>query len=359
MFEVTSYRKRFDANKVTVLETGGHPYVVRTGINNGQKGFIEEDEIFLNDANTISFGQDTATMFYQEKPYFTGDKIKILIPKDGRFGKKNAQFFLAAMRKTFSCFSWGNSRFHAKHIQDQIIRLPIKNGDIDFGFMEHFITELQINSVRELEIEHLAELNAYLKVAHLKEYKLTSEESEIIGGGVNICSSTKEFSFCSIFDHIQQGRRLKKEDQRPGDIPFVMSGTTNVGVVNFISNPVALFPENAITIDIFGNSFYRSYAFGAGDDTGVYWNESSPYTREVMLFLAAAMQCAVKDKFSYGKKLRSSQSLDFKMVLPTKDGVPDFTYMKTLIRSVQKLVIQDVVRYSARQFTAAKSVIQT
>lgn len=183
MFEVTSYRKRFDANKVTVLETGGHPYVVRTGINNGQKGFIEEDEIFLNDANTISFGQDTATMFYQEKPYFTGDKIKILIPKDSRFGKKNAQFFLAAMRKTFSCFSWGNSRFHAKHIQDQIIRLPIKNGDIDFVFMEHFIAELQINRVRELEIAHLAELNAYLKVAHLKEYKLTSEESEIIGGG--------------------------------------------------------------------------------------------------------------------------------------------------------------------------------
>ena len=138
-----------------------------------------------------------------------------------------------------------------------------------------------------------------------------------------------------------------------------MSGTTNVGVVNFISNPVALFPENAITIDIFGNSFYRSYAFGAGDDTGVYWNESRPYTREVMLFLTAAMQCAVKDKFSYGKKLRSSQSLDFKMVLPTKDGVPDFTYMKTVIRSVQKLVIQDVVRYSVRQFTAAKSVIQT
>ena len=181
MFEVASYRKRFDANKVTVLETGGHPYVVRTGINNGQKGFIEEDEIFLNDANTISFGQDTATMFYQENPYFTGDKIKILIPKDSRFGKKNAQFFLAAMRKTFSCFSWGNSRFHAKHIQDQIIRLPIKNGDIDFVFMERFIAELQINRVRELEMEHLAELNAYLKVAHLKEYKLTSEESEIIG----------------------------------------------------------------------------------------------------------------------------------------------------------------------------------
>ena len=169
----------------------------------------------------------------------------------------------------------------------------------------------------------------------------------------------KEFSFCEIFDHIRQGRRLKKEDQRPGDLPFVMSGTSNTGVVNYVSNTVASFPKNAITIDIFGNTFYRNYGFGAGDDTGVYWSEGTAYTKEVMLFFTAAMQCAVKDRFSYGKKLRSSQSLDFKMVLPTKDGVPDFTYMKTLIRSVQKLVIQDVVRYSARQFTAAKSVIQT
>lgn len=52
-----------------------------------------------------------------------------------------------------------------------------------------------------------------------------------------------------------------------------MSGTTNAGVVNYISNPVASFPRNAITIDIFGNTFYRDYAFGAGDDTGVYWND--------------------------------------------------------------------------------------
>ena len=68
-----SYKQRFDANKVTLVENGGYPYIVRQGSDNGQKGFIYADEIYLNDGNTISFGQDTATMFYQEKPYFTGD----------------------------------------------------------------------------------------------------------------------------------------------------------------------------------------------------------------------------------------------------------------------------------------------
>lgn len=52
-----------------------------------------------------------------------------------------------------------------------------------------------------------------------------------------------------------------------------MSGITNTGVVNYISNPVAKFPANSITVDIFVNTFYRNYEFGAGDDTSVYWSK--------------------------------------------------------------------------------------
>ena len=59
-----------------------------------------------------------------------------------------------------------------------------------------------------------------------------------------------EFKYKEVFNRIEQGRRLKKDDQIDGTIPFVMSGTTNAGVVNYISNPVASFPKNAITIDI-------------------------------------------------------------------------------------------------------------
>ena len=96
LFEVMSYKKRFDANKVNLVNVGGHPYIVRQSGNNGQKGYINEDELFLNEGNTISFGQDTATMFYQEFPYFTGDKIKILKPKTicKDFVRKMLNFFL-------------------------------------------------------------------------------------------------------------------------------------------------------------------------------------------------------------------------------------------------------------------------
>lgn len=158
---------------MNVLENGDHPYVVRMGSNNGQKGYIVEDEKYLNDGNTISFGQDTATMFYQEKPYFTGDKIKILKAKDKRFSKKNAQFYISTMAKSFSTFSWGSSSFNVNIIKNQKITLPIcKDGKIDFEFMENYI--------ETIERERIAKLEAYLQATGLKDYNLTDEEKEVL-----------------------------------------------------------------------------------------------------------------------------------------------------------------------------------
>lgn len=142
IFDIRSYKKRFDANKVKITENIGHPYIVRMGNNNGCKGFIEADEQFLNEGNTISFGQDTATMYYQEKPYFTGDKIKILHSKIDGFGKLNAQFFLTAMKKSFSSYSWGASRFNVESLQKETINLPIKDNKIDISTMNLLISAI-------------------------------------------------------------------------------------------------------------------------------------------------------------------------------------------------------------------------
>lgn len=155
-----------------------------------------------------------------------------------------------------------------------------------------------------------------------------------------------EFKYKEVFNRIEQGRRLKKDDQIDGTIPFVMSGTTNAGVVNYISNPVASFPKNAITIDIFGNTFYRNYAFGAGDDTGVYWNDTTAYSSNAMLFFAVAMQKSMMGRFSYGKKLRSSQSEDFTMHLPvTDDGTIDFDFMESFIAELEAERVAELSAY--------------
>lgn len=149
LFHINSYKKRFDANKV-IISNIGKPYVVRTSLNNGIRGYIEEDEQFLNEANTISFGQDTATMFYQERPYFTGDKIKILKSKDNSFNKQNALFFISSMTKSFSSFSWGGSSFSVNVITNQIVKLPIQNSKPDYQTMETLISAIQKMVIKDV-----------------------------------------------------------------------------------------------------------------------------------------------------------------------------------------------------------------
>jgi hypothetical protein len=85
-----------------------------------------------------------------------------------------------------------------------------------------------------------------------------------------ILESKKLTAFRNKGDKIVQGRRLKKDDQIPGTIPFVMAGTTNSGVVNYISNPVARFPKNSITVDIFGNVFYSKIACKRFDFSNIW-----------------------------------------------------------------------------------------
>lgn len=158
-FKVDSYKKRFDANKVKVLDNGKFPYIVRQGSNNGQKGYINEDIQYLNDGNTISFGQDTATMYYQEKPYFTGDKIKIVKPKNSQFNKKNALFFITTMRKSFSAFSWGGSSFNVNIINNQSMNLAVKNNQPDYKLMETFISAIQKQVIKDVVLYTDKKLN--------------------------------------------------------------------------------------------------------------------------------------------------------------------------------------------------------
>ena len=124
-----------------------------------------------------------------------------------------------------------------------------------------------------------------------------------------------------------------------------MAGRTNAGVVNYILNPVAIFPKNSITVDIFGNVFYRDYDFGAGDDTGVYWNNEKEYSKETMLFFAISMEKSLLGKFSFGKKLRSSQSLNFKIQLPIKNGEIDFEFMECFIAELEAERIVELEAY--------------
>lgn len=159
LFKVMTSKKRFDANKITIDEQNGSPYVARTSLNNGIRGYINEDTQYLNKGNTISFGQDTATMFYQEKPYFTSDKIKIVLPYSESFNNVNAHFFITSMSKSFSMFTWGSSRYSVKVINAQKIKILIDaDGDPDYNMMNIFIKAIEKLAIKDVVLWKDAQL---------------------------------------------------------------------------------------------------------------------------------------------------------------------------------------------------------
>ncbi len=362
LFEVISYKKKFDANKINLVSTGGHPYIVRQSGNNGQKGLIDESELFLNEGNTISFGQDTATMFYQEMPYFTGDKIKILKPKVKKFGKKNAQFFLAVMRKPFLAFSWGASSFSVEVITSQIIKLPIQNNEIDFDFMEDFIAEL--------EAERVAELGAYLEVTGLKEYNLTPNEECLLRASSNLMNvQWKAFCIGDLFDRIKTTKLPYKAKDLPsyksGDniLPCLTSSFNNQGLNYYAPRKGATILKNVISIpsnsDVY-RAYYQPHDFTVLSDAYAIRSKKELSDNQYLFMVAAINKVTDLLIYSYKNKLGGWNIVkDKEILLPCKDGKIDYDYMETYISAVKKLIIEDVVKYADEKISVTKKVINS
>lgn len=339
-----------------------YPFYGQATTNNGIISYNQLTKTVLNNTEgkpTILIHSNNQNIIFLETPFYLKDGHGATsVLQSEKLNKINQMFIIGAIERVIKTKYSYNNKATKIELKNSIINLPIKNGKIDYEFMESFVVEIEERRIKEMEAERLRELQCYLKVTRLNDYNLTNEEQKVLEDFKNGLISFSEFSFKNIFNKILQGRRLKKEDQITGDIPFVMAGTTNTGIAKYISNPVAKFPKNSVTIDIFGNTFYRNYDFGAGDDTGVYWDNEKNYSEKTMLYFTSSMSKLVQGNFDFGNKLRSSQSLDFEVQLPIHNNKPNYKLMETFITAIQKLLIKDVVTYADKKIEATKSVIQ-
>ncbi len=146
LFDVLSSKKIFHATELDIYgidvyrknKTGLNPYVVRSELNNGVRGYISESSSFLNDENTISFAQDTFVAYYQKKPYFTGNKIKVLEPL---FNPKERilLYIETAINKSIASNTWDTGST-VNYIENIKLTLPaIDEKTPDFEYMEKAI----------------------------------------------------------------------------------------------------------------------------------------------------------------------------------------------------------------------------
>lgn len=329
-----------------IAGSGETPYLCASSENNAVSSYIKYDKEHLEKGNCIFIGGKTFVVTYQSKDFYSNDSHNLaLYLKKGTPSKAAFLYMASCVYKSLHRkYSWGNSISKAK-IQEDIITLPISNGKIDFAFMDSFIAEL--------EAERVAELSAYLTVSGLDNYELSGDEVQALQNYSLL--TWKSFNLECLFGKSTRGKRLKGDDRVSGTLPFVTAGEASEGISAYISNDVEIFEKNTTTIDMFGSAKYRNYKYGADDHIAVVHTETVPM--KAAIFLTAAIhKAAHTGKFDYGHNFYAKDADALDIMLPAKDGKPDYTTMETLISAVQKLVIKEVVLYSNQKIETAKAV---
>ena len=336
-------------NADLLVEGSDYDYVTRTSINQGilqVTGFVNQENI--NEAGTWSLGLLQMDFFYRQKPWYAGQFVRKIVPKI-EICKSAVPFFTTMLNKQKPILLSVLVRNVDKTFRETIIELPVKeNNTIDFEFMKSFIAEL--------EEERVAELSAYLTVSGLDNYELSSEEENALKNYKSL--KWDAYNLEKLFGKSTRGKRLKGDDRIAGTLPFVTAGEASEGISAYISNNVEVFEKNTTTIDMFGSAKYRNYRYGADDHVAVVHTESVPM--KASIFLASAIhKAAHTGKFDYGHNFYAKDADALDIMLPTKDGEPDFDSMATLISAVQKLVIKDVVIYADRKIEKIKEVTKS
>ncbi|QYA54240.1 restriction endonuclease subunit S [Acinetobacter johnsonii] len=361
LFDILTTKKKFNAADVSF--GGKHRYIARGENNNGIRGYITEAEEYLNEANTISFGQDTATMFYQSEPYFTGDKIKVFYPKKHvKFNKKIAQAIIQAMKKAFSNFSWGSSSYNVSVLSSTKIQLPTVNNIIAFDYIEKFVSTL--------ETERLATLELYMKTTGLSNCVIDLNEKNVLDRLEQV--TWKEFIISDLFEKLNLKNNNKAFDKlldtstvrtHEFNLPLVNAKLGNNGIMFYGREQD--FDSAEMTIDIVSNGAVATgTVYAQPYKVGVLWDayllkiKNQNMNKQKLLYLTVTLQKSIKTKFGWEDKAVWSKVQYEKISLPVKpDNTPDYEYMDLVISAMQKVVIKDVIGYLDQRIEKTKEIV--
>lgn len=358
VFDIYSPKKRFNANAVHF--GGKYPYVARGSANNGIRGYITEDEKYLSPARSLSFGQDTATVFYQPNAYFTGDKIKVMVLKGHELDKEIAQYFVTVISKSFSAFSWGSSSFNEKILKATKILLPVKKSadpdhdyttdDIDYEYMR--------SRIAELERSRIAELDAYLKATGLDDYELTEKDREVLSTDTTQVKR-RNFLLGDLFTAFTGDVDLQQKDINDKGEYFINSGVANLGIKGKTDRPAKVFPANTITIDFWGNAYYRDFEYKLATHNHVFSLTGEIIKNRLVGLYLVSLFSEFPKLFSYNNMATWNKLKKMKIALPiTSAGEVDYAYMENYIRAMEKVTIADVVKYKDKVIETTKAVGQ-
>ena len=167
-------------------------------------------------------------------------------------------------------------------------------------------------------------------------------------------SDWKYFKMSELFV-FKKGKRLTVLDMLSGDIPFISATKFNNGVRQYIANGNVNLP-NCITVNYngsVGEAFYQEQPFIASDDVNILYSKKEwKLNRNIALFLCSVIKHN-RSKFDFGRKWKLDRMKESLLLLPQKNGLPDWEYMNNYIELLRnKVKFNDVETKNKRTHQA-------
>jgi hypothetical protein len=151
---------------------------------------------------------------------------------------------------------------------------------------------------------------------------------------------------------------IKKEDITGTGVPVITSGVDKDGVLGKTDIKARIIKANTITIDMFGNAFFRPFEYKMVTHARVFSMEliGKEMNEAIGLFLVAQFHW-LPNKYNYGDMCSYTKIKNSTITLPTLDKldenspysekgfVPDFDYMQKYIEELKQKHIEKLEQY--------------
>lgn len=294
-------------------------YITRTGEDNGCELLADIRDIdtkIIEKGNAITIGDTTATCFYQEEDFITGDHM-VVIRADSWLNPYTALYIVTILTNEQYKYSYGRA-YVMDRIKNTIIKLPANDNDNpDWQFIEKYIKSLHHKS-------------------------LTTKNKKGQAPDLNV-TEWKEFQFGDLISDIYKAKAINKDDisvpvSNNDAIPYITrtEGDNGCERLASISNIDSKYIEkgNAISIgDTTATCFYQKEDFIAGDHMVVIRADS--WLNEYTGLYVTTILNKERIKYSYGRAFLIDRIRNTTIRLPVdSSGNPDWQYMEDYIKSL-------------------------
>ncbi|WP_270650395.1 restriction endonuclease subunit S [Longicatena caecimuris] len=356
---------------------GTTPVLSNSSVNNGIGGYCGLAP--TEQGGMITFSDTTTgadTMFYQSNPFIGYPHVQGMYPyQPDKWDEKCCLYVISCIRKSAGN-GWSYAvKFNRALVKELSIELPVVESadvdheytvdDINYGYMQERIAEL--------EQERIAELDAYLVASGLDDYELTDEDKEILSLSPESASDEagaseadfgngqvrfKKFALDTLFTSSTGDVDLQQKDINGKGEFFINSGVENRGIKGRTDRPARIFPANTITVDFWGNAYYRDFEYKMATHNHVFSLAGDVIRNRLVGMYIVGILSKLPKLFSYNNMATWNKLKTIEVSLPvTLSGDIDFDYMERYIRAIEKLAIADVAKYKDKLIATTRQVV--